>query len=153
MDFVRSVRLRWNRYPQVPNKMKKNVQALIPTAITAIRAVKIPEQYTSPEGKPRERVDSEYFGYVSSLGAGIIQGGLLPAVIFFENSDGEKDKYKVCQALRVMLENIPPERITPDYKLSEYILDHGLQDSRPFLRKLTRYAVSLKIALRTFEKK
>ena len=130
--------------------MKSKLKKLIPEAIRAIKGANIPDG----EG----RVRSIYHGYVSSLGASIVQAGLLPAAIFFENSEGEEQggKVKVCQAIRLMVDweqnpdfSIPnPER----YRLSEHILQNDLQYDTAFLKKVTEYAIALKIAFRTFEK-
>lgn len=130
--------------------MKTHIQRLIPSAITAIKAVRIPDQ--------QGRVAKIYHGYISSLGAGIVQAGLLPAVIFFENSQGEEEqgKVKVCQAIRLMIDRERDPNFTipdPDrYRLSHHILRQQLLIDGPFLQKVTQYATAIKIALRTFEK-
>ena len=123
--------------------MKKKMTQLIPAAIKAIKAVKIMKD---------GRIPSVYHGYTSSLGAGIIQAGLLPAVIFFENSEGDGKKYKLTQAIRILLANDAPENIHKDYKLSEYLMNLSNPDDPQIRKKVGEIAVALKIAMRTFKK-
>ncbi|RMG18370.1 MAG: hypothetical protein D6730_22915 [Bacteroidetes bacterium] len=133
--------------------MKSQLTTLIPMAIQVIEDVNI------PSNKQKREVPSVYNGYVSSLGAGIVQAGLLPAVIFFENSEGEGQKYKVTQAIRLLMERetkgekfTPSDLSTDNYRLSAYILDERVQNDARFLRKVSTMAVAIKIALRTFKK-
>lgn len=129
--------------------MKNQLKTLIPKAINAIRAVNIPTDDTKME------VPSVYHGYVSSFGAGIVQAGLLPAVIFFENSEGDGQKYKITQAIRLLLENsasVPDNLDSTAYRLSDHIMDRNHQYDSKFLKEVSLMAVAIKIALRTFKK-
>jgi len=96
---------------------------------------------------------SQYNGYIASFGAAIIQSGLLPAVIFFENADAnsEENKTKVIKALVYVLKE--------HYKLGistktfgEYLLQEDHNTPR-ILEQVNQAAVALKLALRTFKKK
>jgi CRISPR-associated protein Cmr5 len=131
--------------------MKDSIQKLIPLARQAAVAVKIPKKDKNEENKPA-KVASEYFGYISSLGAGIVQGGLLSAVIFMENSEGDKDKSLVCKAIHWMLIKDQGQDPPANLSLADYILDNNYQQHAAFLQKVTIYATALKIALRTFPK-
>ncbi|MEO1808060.1 MAG: type III-B CRISPR module-associated protein Cmr5 [Bacteroidota bacterium] len=129
--------------------MRKKLQSYIPHAIKAIQETRI-----GLDGK----IIGTYNGFISSFGAGIVQAGILPAVIFFETAESTEgaDKYRICQALYWMKQStdgntIQPSDLAKD-SLSNYILDHDLQYDRKFLKEMTQYAVALKIAMRTFKK-
>ncbi|MEL6627177.1 MAG: type III-B CRISPR module-associated protein Cmr5 [Bacteroidota bacterium] len=129
--------------------MRKKLQSYIPKAIEAINATQI-----AKGGK----VNGTYNGFISSFGAGIVQAGILPAVIFFETAEGTEgaDKYRICQALYWMKQTMDGKSIQTSSlektTLSQYILSHNLQYDNKFLKEMTQYAVALKIAMRTFKK-
>jgi len=77
--------------------MNKKVNELIPKALTAIEKSGMVDA-----GK----VDKEYKGYISSMGASIIQSGLLPTLAFYSNefSDSGKKKLKLITALHILIE-------------------------------------------------
>jgi CRISPR-associated protein Cmr5 len=136
--------------------MKQQLTQQIQLAIEAIKAVSIPSK-RKVKGITIDSVASQYHGYISSLGAGIIQAGLLPAVIFFENSEGEESKYKITQAIHFMVEkDLNSEYASPaslsKSALSEYILAKALLNDPRFLKEVSQHAIALKIALRTFQK-
>ncbi len=60
----------------------KRIDELIPAAINAIKENHIP-------GKESGIVPNEYKGYIDTFGAGIVQNGLKPAVIFFATAGGK----------------------------------------------------------------
>lgn len=127
--------------------MKSQLKKLIPVAIQVIQDVQI--------ANGQGIVPSVYKGYISSFGAGIVQAGLLPAVIFFENAEGDESKEKVCKAIRLMVDRENRATFRPDdydaYHLSQHILHNNLQYDSRFLKKVTLYAIALKIALRTYK--
>ena len=91
--------------------------------------------------------ESVFGGYISGFGASLVQAGILPTVIFYENTDAEaKERYKVIQALKLML-NIEAEQ------LALYIITNELRDDVCFLDQVTRAMVALKLALRMYKKK
>ncbi|MEM7374542.1 MAG: hypothetical protein AAF587_38475 [Bacteroidota bacterium] len=135
--------------------MKRKLQHLIPKAIETIKLVGIPKTKGSITS-----VSGTYHGFIASFGAGIVQAGVLPAVIFFENSERDgadgADKYRITQALYCLMkwekEKKPVGKQPDQHALSAYIISNNLQDNSRFLDQLTTYAVALKIAMRTFKK-
>lgn len=94
----------------------------------------------------------EYKGYISSFGAAIIQSGLLPAVIFYENSpSSNKDKSKIINAIKQLLTEVAGRQITGD-KFSDYIIQNRSEGTR-ILADVNKAAVALKLALRIFKEK
>ncbi len=98
-----------------------------------------------------------YKGYISALGASIMQAGLLPSVILYENSpSSEADKSELINAIVYFLNNqfTTPEghrRYSINSDLSTYIL--GLKDyqaKRQLLNDIEIAVVSIKMALRTY---
>lgn len=91
--------------------MKEKINELIPKAINAIVNAGIPEE----DGM----VKKEFKGYISSLGASIVQAGLLPSLAFFQNSSGKKaDSYKLLDAVLILLKNTH----SVDEKLITYVI-------------------------------
>ena len=96
---------------------------------------------------------SEFGGYISSLGAAIIQSGLLPAMIFFENEDAEaKDRHKVIKTIIIIINNCRvgknPKAI--DTTIVRYILDNP--NDSDLLREIIDAATAMKLALRMYKK-
>jgi len=81
-------------------------------------------------------VPKEYNGYISSFGASIRQAGLLPTILFFENTEASsaQDRSKILRAIEYILELNPNS-------LKDY-LDKA---------KIEEAAVALKLALRTYK--
>ncbi len=90
---------------------------------------------------------SVFGGYVSSFGASLVQAGLLPTVIFYENKESEaKERYKVIVALKQML-GINTE------KLAAYLLANNKSDNQAFISQVADAMVAVKLALRMYNKK
>ena len=129
--------------------MKKTLQALIPAARQAIKDIGIPKN----EGQ----VPKLFNGYISSFGASIVQAGLLPTVIFFENenSGADDDRGKICKAIYLMLErkNDPTFPVTNLGRkhFHQHLLEQERFKDPKLLKEVANYAVALKIALRTFK--
>lgn len=88
---------------------------------------------------------SVFSGYISSFGASLVQAGLLPTVIFYENKDSEaKERYKVIEALKKMLG-------INSKQLSVYLLSNHKSDDNAFNRQVADAMVALKLALRIYE--
>ncbi len=124
------------------DKMKLN-EELIRTAIKAIEQKEIVENGV---------YKSQYNGYIASFGAAIIQSGLLPAVIFFENTNAnsEEDKTRVIKALVFVLQkHFKLKNISEPFY--SYLLQEG-NNTPELLNKVNQAAAALKLALRTFKK-
>lgn len=128
----------------------KRIEHLIPIAIRAI------EKNNIPVGEKKE-VPNEYKGYIDTFGAVIVQNGLLPAVVFYENSGSDDIKEKRRKLLRAILEVIKPGNTlaapVPDgmTTLYQYIIQ-GMQhkELKTLRREVVEAAIAVKLALRTF---
>ncbi len=111
-------------------------QALIEKAITAITSTGIADAHS--------QVPSEFSGYISSFGAAVVQSGLLPAVIFFEDEGANpaEDRPKLIKAIKKMV-GLPAAD-----KLSQAIRQQNATEA-----EILEAAIALKLALRTFKKK
>lgn len=120
------------------------IEKLIPDAIQVIENLGIADA--------DYKVAKEFKGYFSSFGAGIIQSGLLPAVIFFENEDSKsnEDRKKVPKAILQLLKNKEKLGLGKNEELlSEFI--YNSRDRHQVARRIGDAAIALKIALRTFD--
>jgi len=138
----------------------KRIDVLIPTAINAIKNNHIPDA--------NGMVPNEYKGYIDTFGAGIVQNGLIPAIIFFETAGGKegesitsdkekegiyKNRNKLMKAiLQVIRENkkevFPPAVGT----LFEYVMakkDEKMEEKQ-IRQKVVDASIAVKLALRTF---
>lgn len=124
----------------------RKVENLIPEAIQVIAEVEIPTENSLT-------VDKEFKGYFASFGASIVQSGLLPATIFFENedSDAQAKREKVPLAILYLLKkkNGNDPALKAAKRLSEYILKAQKSYSK-LLKEVSQASVALKIALRTY---
>jgi CRISPR-associated protein Cmr5 len=90
-------------------------------------------------------------GYISSLGAAIIQSGLLPAMIFFENTESgaDADRHKVIEAVKTVVNKKRDENEKITTTLSKYILEHP--EDTGLLSEITNAATALKLTLRIYK--
>jgi CRISPR-associated protein Cmr5 len=98
------------------------------------------------------KYSGEFNGYISSLGAAIIQSGLLPAMIFFENKDSEaKERHKIIDAVKFVINKKRKTEGKDEIMttVSKYIIE---SDDRNLLLEITDAATALKLALRMYEK-
>lgn len=97
----------------------------------------------------------EFSGYIPSFGASIIQSGLLPTLLFFEDKESDaKERSKVVQAITMVL--FKNGNFTNDKKEDVSIAEELLKDSRKekaILKEVTEAAVALKLALRMYKRK
>ena len=138
----------------------KYIDHLIPIAIRAI------EEKQIPRGENKE-VPNEYKGYIDGFGAAIVQNGLVPAVVFFENSRGddsaggggtaENRKKLLGAVLQVIQENKNRESSLAEKAgtLYDYITRAMNRQENPvnikiLRREVTEAAAAVKLALRTF---
>ena len=124
------------------------IEKLIPEAIQIITEVGIAKEDLT--------VDTEFKGYVASFGASIVQSGLLPAVIFFENEESRSQSSRQQVPMAVLLlmlrrydKDAPFEKSS---RLSQYILESSKKRSR-LIQEIREAVIALKIALRTFNLK
>ena len=97
--------------------------------------------------------ESVFNGYISSFGASLVQAGLLPTIIFFENDSDAKDRPLVIEALKKMM------GIDKNTTMASYILgknegtDIRRCDDTVFVQDVVRCMTAMKLALRMFDKK
>ncbi|MCR4665405.1 MAG: hypothetical protein K5660_08580 [Paludibacteraceae bacterium] len=90
----------------------------------------------------------EFNGYISSFGASLVQAGLLPTIIFFENKDAstEKDRSLVISALKQLL------CIADKPSMAKYIIETKKANDQEFINDVTRAMTAMKLALRMYKK-
>lgn len=99
-----------------------------------------------------EQYNSVFKGYISGLGASIIQAGLLPSVILYENSPSSRDdKGKVIDAIVYMLVHQFQYTGLKDTSLSNYIISEHLSGNEyKLLLDINEALIAIKLALRMF---
>lgn len=154
--------------------MNEKINSLIPKAIQKIKLSKMEKMVRVEKdgnvveinGKPVMEgiVDKEYKGYISSMGASILQTGLFATIAFYANDSGKsaKSSYLLDAILRL---------INPDYqendKLITYVIEKSLKPNvtkndieisnlsfnKLYLieEEITDALIALKLALRTFK--
>lgn len=90
----------------------------------------------------------EFNGYISSFGASLVQAGLLPTIIFFENEDAstDKDRFLVISALKQLLE------IADKQSMAKIIIEENKANDQVFLNEVARAMTAMKLALRMYKK-
>lgn len=126
--------------------MNKKVNELIPKALEAIK--------TSKMADDSNQVDKEYKGYIASMGASIIQSGLLPTLAFYSNefSDSGKKKLKLIIALNILIDNTNNPKLL-NYVLSQTHNGTNKAEIDKFEKQISDALIALKLALRTFKQK
>lgn len=91
-------------------------------------------------------VPKQFTGYIASFGAAVIQSGLIPAVVFFEDPDAnsEEDRTALIKAIKHYL------GINDD--LSKHLLALDLTALFEKEEAIIEAAQAIKLALRTFKK-
>ncbi|KGN79501.1 hypothetical protein HR13_07090 [Porphyromonas gulae] len=144
---------------------KQEIQELIPTAMAAITAVGIADE--------QGEIEKVHEGYINALGPNILQSGLLPTLIFYnkgteDNSEGDRKLW--LKALYYMYnetdtdkrENVADwKQVEPTTIIKKVIGGEGgtireIREKRKTEllareRILLKYAVTLKLATRTFK--
>lgn len=108
------------------------------------------------------RYPKAFKGYISSFGAAVIQSGLIPAIIFFENedNDADADRPRIIGALKYIINakyeqdstdgTVPASsRIPENCSMAQYIMEHRNTDQ--LLKEITEAAVAMKLALRMYK--
>jgi len=135
--------------------MNEKINNLIPKAIQAIKNSGIEKASV---------VKKEYKGYISSMGASIIQAGLLATLAFYQNDSGKKANSS--NLLKAILLLIKPGDST-ETNLIKYIIDHSKKDNTTgqhvsvgdldldklyiLEEEVSDALIALKLALRTFK--
>jgi CRISPR-associated protein Cmr5 len=125
----------------------RKVEALIPAAITAVK------NKMADDGN----VNSAYKGYISSLGAGIIQSGLLPTLAMYKGNEGS-DKKKantafLLEAIYEVVKSNPSTTIMRGDGLFEYALRASqIENNRQaVIDEILNASIAIKLAIRTFK--
>ena len=123
-------------------KMKRRIEKYIPLAINIVKDVKIADE--------QGRVKNEFQGYFSSLGASIIQSGLIPAMAFFsnENSEASKDRAKILKAIYSLIAPENKNHKDPNALLF-YVIENKNNES--LAPKIIDASIALKLAVRTYK--
>jgi CRISPR-associated protein Cmr5 len=125
----------------------RKVEILIPAAIKAVN------DKMSIDGK----VNSAYKGYISSLGAGIIQSGLLPTLAMFKgNEDSDKKKANtgcLLEAIYEVIKSKASSQIISGDGLFDYALRASQQQNnrQAVIDEILNASIAIKLALRTFK--
>lgn len=142
--------------------MRKNIEKLIPIAIKVVEKELEVEIDKKVKDKDKETytmqrvkvVPSQYNGYISSLGAGLVQAGLLPTLAFYSNlqSKSEQDRLKLLKAIYRVIENQMEGELKGDELLKKAIEIQGNTSEMYLLKtQIRNAAVAIKLAIRTFE--
>lgn len=142
-----------------------NIDRYIPLAFEAIKKVALTDPKDTAKtnrfiknddrNTSNKYIPKGYKGYISSLGANIIQAGVKTAIYFYEakESSSEGDKRLITAAIRFMLH--PDEQNTAEY--DKYNLSEKLSSDAHKLQiqtlQIMDAATALKIALRTYSMK
>lgn len=90
---------------------KRKVNAMIPEAYEVLRNIGIVQNENGTE-----QINKSYSAQISSFGAAIVMGSLLPAISFFsgsgnngQNNRGKIDRSKITEAIRQLVYKSEPE--------------------------------------------
>ena len=136
--------------------MNEKINKLIPVAIQAIKDSKM--------AKESGIVPKEFKGYISSMGASILQTGLLATIAFYANSDNKNaDSSKLLDAILMLIKS----NYQSSDKLILYVINQSKKDNdlpnqvsidnlnldELYLmeEKINNALIALKLALRTFK--
>ncbi len=135
--------------------MKDKINKLIPEAIDAIE-----KSHIANDGI----VSKEYKGYISSMGASIMQAGLLPTIAFYANDTGKKahSSYLLDAILRLINPNYQPNEKLITYVISKCLKPQSsgseistsdLDFDKLFLaeEEIEDALIALKLSIRTFK--
>ncbi len=96
------------------------------------------------------KIPNKYKGYVASFGGTIVQLGIMPACMAFCVDDNKKKVAALMFAIYRERHQIQGPDSLENY-LKENWMAWPLPEQRVFRSRMTRVAVSLKLALRTYE--
>lgn len=100
-------------------------------------------------------ISKVYNGYIASMGASIIQSGLLPTLAFFEEKERDNTKGNKAEISKIILSILNEHNKDKEYKvennsLLKYVLinkDH----IESIKKQIIDINIALKLAIRTFE--
>jgi CRISPR-associated protein Cmr5 len=127
--------------------MQNRVDKFLPLAFQAIKKVKVSNNtFVQSDGS----IPKEYKGYISSLGANIVQAGVKAALTFYEaeESGSKSDRRLINAAIKFIIH--PPDTIPEIYddsKLTQLLTGDIQQKALEILDAAT----ALKLALRTYK--
>lgn len=136
--------------------MNEKINSQIPKAILVI------ENFLFD--KKKNVLPKEFKGYIPSMGASIIQSGLLPTLAFYQNDSGKKAKSS--NLLRAILELIKPNGSEDSDLISfviqkskngningSYISNNELDFDKLYLleEEISDALIAIKLAFRTFK--
>ena len=131
---------------------QKRINDWIPTAIAVLNEIGINKKKDKDGNEVEIPVPKAFKGYFSAFGAAVVQSGMLPAVIFFENDTGrtEADRPQVIKAVFKLLKKKLLIPGTATNGLTAYLLESANRQ-KELQKPIVEAAIALKIALRTFK--
>lgn len=129
----------------------RKVEKLIPFAIEAVSESKMEDE------KKKGVVNKAYKGYISSLGAGIIQSGLLPTLAMYkgaEKSENKKaDTGKLLDAIFYVIEKDHKSDVINEKDLFNYALQASKvpENRQSVINEIMNASIAIKLAIRTFK--
>ncbi len=138
--------------------MNEKINKLIPVAMQAIKDSGMANG---------DRVPKEFKGYIASMGASIIQAGLLATLAFYANDEGKKANSSYL--LKAIYQVINGEKTADKNALIRWVIDSSLKEGRGRdnngvgiddldldkmhlkEQEISDALVALKLALRTFK--
>ena len=133
--------------------MKRRIEEMIPLAMQVIENY---EKFQDEEKKEMVPIPSTFQGSISSMGASIIQMGLLPTIAVFADKDsGTQDDQRLhlLEILKRVLIKYRP-KLYSGMENHDNLLKYVAQDKnihRRFKDDLMDAAVAVKLSLRTFK--
>lgn len=137
--------------------MQSRVDSFLPLAFEAIDKVRIRHNsfFTNEQNRQSDgQIFKEYKGYISSLGANIVQAGVKAALTFYEaeESGSEKDRKVINAAIKYILTKPDNVNRFEDFRLTAWLTSDDEENQQKALEILDA-AVALKLALRTYKMK
>ena len=120
--------------------MNRKINELIPRALQAIKDSKM-----AVNGE----FEKEYKGYISSMGASILQSGLIATLAFY-SKDAEGSGAKRTYLLKAIGMLVVPDN--NNNELLKYVLVNR-SNQRKIENDISNALIALKLALRTFKQK
>ena len=120
---------------------------IIQCACDALKEAKI----VSNEGTDEGTFPEEFKGYTSAFGVAVVQMGLYPALLIYEdkNANTSAERYKLADALRFLLIKLYGYKYNCE-KLSQLYADNESQ-RKEMQAHVDTALVALKLALRIYE--